>query len=84
MGFRTPKEHDMTTVDQVHDAIRIILNDRANYPKTLNYAVEYCRAALWQGGDDLRVQCLYILNNISRWRHPKAKDVRAVLTSFKG
>ena len=74
----------MSTTTEVHDAIRVILSDRASYPKALNYAVQYCRAALYMGGDDLRVQCLYILGNISRWRHEKAKEVRAVLKAYKG
>jgi hypothetical protein len=73
----------MATVEQVHGAIRTVLNDRANYSKTLNFAVEYCRAALMMGGEDLRVQCLYILGNISRWRHPDAKSVRETLKAYK-
>jgi len=65
----------------VKDAIRIILSDTANFAGTLNYAVNYCRAALEMadGSVDLRVQCAYILNNLSRWRHPQAKAVRNVL-----
>lgn len=68
--------------DQVHSAIRTILSDRESYSKSLNYAVEYCRAALYMGGADLRTQCLYILGNITRWRHPEAKNVRATLKAF--
>ena len=67
----------------VHDAIRIILSDRAAYSKSLNYAVGYCQAALSMQGDELRVQCLYILNNITGWRHPQAKEVRKVLKACK-
>lgn len=74
----------MSTTEQVHSAIDVILSDRASYSKSLNYAVEYCRAAKWMGGHDLKVQCLYILGNITRWRHPQAKDVRAVLKAYKG
>ncbi len=70
------------STDQVHTAVRTILSDRASYPKSLNYAVEYCRAALYMGGEDLRVQCLYILGNISRWRHPEAKAVRETLKAY--
>lgn len=66
----------------VQNAIQTILSDRASYPKSLNYAVEYCRAARLMSGEELRVQCLYILGNITRWRHEKAKEVRATLKAF--
>jgi hypothetical protein len=60
-------------------AIRVILSDEANFDGTLNYAVNYCRAALELEGYDFRVQCNYILSNITRWRHPQAKAVRDAL-----
>lgn len=60
-------------------AIRIILSDVANFGGTLNYAVNYCRAALGMEGHEFRVQCNYILGNITRWRHPQAKAVRDAL-----
>lgn len=63
----------------VHEAIGVILSDKAKYTTSLNYAVNYCRAAMYMQGEELRVQCLYILNNITSWRHPQAKEVRAVL-----
>jgi len=96
-----------TRTEQVKDAIRTILSDRApirgrfsverlddgrltctgpmlsdSYPKSLNYAVNYCREALRMDGEDLRVQCLYIVNNISKWRHPQAREVRLILKSY--
>ena len=74
----------MSTTEQVHSAIDVILSDRASYGKSLNYAVEYCRAAKLMGGHDLKVQCLYILANITRWRHPQAKDVRETLKAYNG
>jgi len=63
------------------EAIKIILADKENYKGTLNYAINYCRAALHmdEDSDAFRVQVLYILNNIPYWRHPKAKEVREVL-----
>ena len=30
-------------------------------------------------GDELRVQLLYVLNNLAYWRGPRAKEVKAVL-----
>lgn len=72
------------TASDVHDAIRVILSDTAKFSTSLNYAVNYCREGLNQEGDALRVQCLYILNNITGWRHPQAKDVRKTLKAYKG
>jgi len=63
------------------EAINVILSDRAKYGTTLSYAVDYCLEAMLMDQDsyDFSVQCLYILNNITHWRHPKAKEVRVVL-----
>ena len=67
---------------EVKEAIREILKDKEAYKTSLNYAVNYCQAALGQSGRELAVQCLYILGNISRWRNPEAKRVREVLKAF--
>ena len=67
---------------EVKEAIQEILKDKEAYKTSLNYAVNYCAAALSQSGHDLAVQCLYILGNISRWRNPEAKRVREVLKAF--
>lgn len=61
------------------EAIQVILSDKKAYPTSLNYAVAYCRMAQVMEGEELRVQILYILNNISNWRHPQAKEVRETL-----
>ncbi|MBU2685854.1 MAG: hypothetical protein KKF27_21645 [Gammaproteobacteria bacterium] len=63
------------------EAIDIILSDKEHYDTSLNYAVNYCKAALDMTGHKLDVQILYILNNIQKWRHPLAKEVRAALRS---
>ena len=70
------------TETEVKEAIQEILKDKEAYKTSLNYAVNYCAAALSQSGHDLAVQCLYILGNISRWRNPEAKRVREVLKAF--
>lgn len=72
-----------STETDVKEAIDIILSDTQAYTRSLNYAVNYCRAACRMTGHDLYVQCLYILGNITGWRHPKAKWVRGVLRNFK-
>jgi len=61
------------------EAIDVILSDQKNYKTSLNFAINYCRAAKRMTGEELDVQCLYILNNITRWRHPLAKEVRRAL-----
>ena len=74
----TPK----VTETEVKAAIQKILEDKKAYKTSLNYAVNYCQAALGQSGRDLAVQCLYILSNISSWRNTEAKRVRAILKAF--
>ena len=67
---------------KVKDAIKVILSDKRSYTTSLNYAVDYCQVALSMTGEDLRVQCLYILNNIQKWRQPESKQVRETLKAF--
>ena len=69
---------------EVKTVIKMILSDSKSYKTTLNYAVGYCKVGIGMTGRELEVQCLYILNNISHWRHEKAKEVRAVLKAFAG
>ena len=63
------------------DAIRIILDDTKAFDTSLNYAVDYCDAAMLmdEGTVEFQTQMLYILNNITHWRHPQGKAVRAKL-----
>jgi len=67
---------------QCKQAIQIILDDTAHYNSSLNYAVNYCRCAMHLSGENLRTQVLYILGNITHWRHPDAKNVRRALKSY--
>ncbi len=66
----------------IHNAIGVILSDKEKYTTTLNWAVNYCRVGLLMKGHELNVQCLYILNNITGWRHPRAKEVREALKMY--
>jgi hypothetical protein len=70
------------TEEEVKRAIREILADRKAYSRSLNYAVDYCREALCMTPEELRVQCLYILNNIIHWRNPQASRIRELLKQF--
>lgn len=72
----------MPTESEVKEAINKILVDKSHYTTSLNYAVNYCRAALSMSGHELKVQCLYILNNITHWRSHNSKEVRATLKAF--
>jgi hypothetical protein len=65
----------------VHEAMIAVWNNRKE--KSLNYAVNY--AAYGAGlpdGEELRIQCLYVLNNMTRWRGPLAKEVRETLKAY--
>ena len=73
---------ERVTETQTHEAINIILSDTPKYTTSLNYAVNYSRAAQMMSGHELAVQCLYILSNITGWRHPSAKTVRETLKKF--
>jgi dTDP-4-amino-4,6-dideoxygalactose transaminase len=57
------------------DACRLIVND----PKADAYAQSYAHRGIGMEGRMRQVQALYILANLSRWRHPQAKEVRALL-----
>jgi len=72
-----------SSTEEVKQTITTILSDVKSYPTSLNYAVNYCRAALSMSGHELHTQTLYILNNITHWRHPEAKNIRMVLKNFK-
>ena len=49
------------------------------HEKSLNYAVNYARAGLGMTGQEAKIQCLYILNNMTAWRGETAKAVRESL-----
>jgi hypothetical protein len=66
----------------VHACIKTILSDKKAYATSLNYAVDYCKAGLDMTGYTLKVQVLYILNNITRWRHKDAKGIRNILKLY--
>jgi hypothetical protein len=70
------------TEEQVQEALDIILADKVNYSKSLNWAINYVKAGKYMTGKELKVQCLYILSNLQNWRHPEAKNVRIILKTF--
>ena len=85
MVYFIPKKGDKAmkpTEEEVLSALRIILTDKKSYATSLNYAVNYVVQGLKLKGEALRVQCIYVLNNIQKWRHSEAKEVRKVLKEF--
>lgn len=76
------KETPVPTLTEVKRAIRVILADKRCYTTSLNYAIGYCQVALRMNEDDLKVQILYILNNITHWRSVDAVDVRKTLRAY--
>jgi CRISPR/Cas system-associated protein Cas10 (large subunit of type III CRISPR-Cas system) len=65
----------------VHEALVKIWDNR--HEKSLNYAVNYATYGMeLPDGEELKVQCLYVLNNMSRWRGPVAKEVRETLKAY--
>jgi len=81
--FEMKEEKIESTEEEVKKAVEVILSDKKSYSTSLNYAINYCKAARSMSGYDLSVQILYILNNITHWRHPEAKSVRTILKNFK-
>jgi hypothetical protein len=64
----------------VRNSLRILIANKDS--KALNYAVNYAKAGLSMTGETLRVQCLYVLNNMTHWRGAVAKEVRSTLKNF--
>lgn len=76
------------SIEEVKQALEIILDDTASYTTSLKWAIDYTRHG-WRlayfndvGEEALKTQCLYILNNITHWRHPAAKIVRQILKAY--
>lgn len=70
----------MVNESEVKESLRCIVDNRT--AKALNYAVNYAKEGLCQTGETLRVQCLYILENMKAWRGEDAKRVRNTLKAF--
>jgi hypothetical protein len=52
------------------------------HDKALAYAIGYARHGLACEGYEAKVQALYILNNMTRWRGPMAQTVRQSLKTI--
>ena len=64
----------MLTLRQCCEAIL-----QSAHEKAVGWAIGYARHGLTCEGPEARVQALYSLGNITRWRGPMAKQVRESL-----
>jgi len=64
----------------VHELLKKVIENKDK--PALNYCVNYARAGLRMGGNELRVQILYVLSNMAYWRGEVAKEVRAGLKKY--
>ena len=64
----------------MHQCCTAIL--QSAHEKAVGWALGYARHGLSCEGEEARVQALYILNGITHWRGPMAKQVRASLKSI--
>lgn len=68
---------------EVKRVLRIIVDNSDE--KSLNWAINYAKYGLTiTDKDELKTQCLYVLNNMTRWRGPVAKEVRMILKGYCG
>lgn len=70
----------VVTDNEVKEALTTIIVN--SHQKAVNWAVNYAKAGLSMTGDELRTQCLYVLNNITYWRGEEATAVRNTLKAF--
>jgi hypothetical protein len=61
----------------IRDKNKPALNNCVNYAKECRY-----RCLAGYNDEDIRMQVLYVLNNMSYWRAPEAKRVRETLKAF--
>ena len=73
------KRMETKTKMTVHEALELIV-ENCNCP-ALNYAVNYAKYALGLESDgqlaELRIQLMYVVSNLSKWRASKAFQVTA-------
>jgi hypothetical protein len=71
------KENQMTVTEAIK-AVQTSCND----PYAKAYANAAMESALQYGQHGLKVQCLYIVTNLTHWRGELAKQVRTVLREY--
>ena len=65
-----------------HSACADVVRE-SQFSRALNYAHGYASAGMnLSTAEEVKVQCLYILNNITHWRGATAKQARATFKEF--
>lgn len=72
---------------KVHELLEVVMKQEYTRGKTsrlIQYAQTYARKAITDKmtGEELRVQILYILGNLSRWRGKEARETKARLNKL--
>ena len=68
------------TDEQVHDALQILLDKKTS--KASNYAVQYASLGMLLEGDDLHLQCLYVLYKMTHRHGEEATKAREILRAY--
>jgi len=69
-------------LEQADELFQVILKQDSS-KGYMAYAQAYAKAGLGMEGDALRVQILYILNNLQHWRGKTAREVKKALRSLE-
>lgn len=73
-------DNNKPTEEEVDDVLWMIIEHKGD--KGLDYAIDYAKHGVGLSGKELKIQCMYILNNIIHWRKNGHKEVRSVLKRF--
>ncbi len=74
---------EQITETQVRAALRAIVNAPSETKcGALNYAVNNAIYGLRCPVEELKIQVLYVMNNVSNWRGDDARSVKATLRAF--
>ena len=78
----TTPDHDASGLKAFRRVCNLVIAQTAKpqHGRLIEYAAAYAKAGLeMTDKEEIRVQCLYILNNLSGWRGEEAADAKAVL-----
>jgi hypothetical protein len=68
--------------DDVREHLMIVICDEKAHGTTLNWAIQRVKMAYRAPDHELKDRLLYILGNMTHWRHPQAKQVRNVFKQY--
>jgi hypothetical protein len=78
-GFNFKAAHErVEKIKTFHDACRTVLRSAKD-----EYGKSYANAGLTLSDEEeIRVQCLYILNNLGSWRGEEARNTKEIFKRF--